>query len=117
MGIFDKLFKGKPAAPVAPEQAVLIRLNGTTLLQHIYDENDLSTLENQLIAALEGTGAGEFDGNEIGPEVTRLYLYGPDAEKLFMTIKPVFSSYPLCQQSTVIIRQGKPGAQQREVIL
>ncbi|WP_213806236.1 hypothetical protein [Granulicella sp. dw_53] len=120
MGIFDKLFgKGEPSDSlrVQPKQAVLVHLNGSDLDQSIYDENDLSTIEDLLIAKLDGTGLGEFDGNEVGNYEAILYLYGDDAEKLFDRVEPVLRGYPLCQKAKVIIRQGEPGAVQREVTL
>jgi hypothetical protein len=120
MGIFDKLF-AKGESTVSPqaqaEQAVLIHLNGTDLDQAVYEENDLMTIEDLLIAKLDGTGLGEFDGNEVGEGGATLFLYGNDAEKLFTRIEPVLRDYPLCQKAKVIIRQGKPGSQQREVNL
>ena len=118
MGIFDKLFGNKPASAAAseqPEQAVLIYLNGIDLPQDVYENYDLTTLEDQLVAALDGTG--EVDGNEIGPENTIVYLYGPDSEKIFTKIEPVLNNYPLCQQAKVVIRHGKPGTTQREIVI
>lgn len=99
------------------EQAVLIHLDGTNLSEEIYEQNDLSTIEDRLIAALAGKGVGEFDGNETGPSGTTLYLYGPDAERLFSLIEPVLLGYPLCRNARAVIRKGGPGAPQREVHL
>jgi hypothetical protein len=120
MGIFDKLFskaQSNAKQSSADEQAVLIHLNGTDLDQEIYDEYDTSTLEDQLIQALQEFGLGEFDGNETGPTNTTLYLYGPDAEKLFICIEPILRSYPLCQRAEVVIRHGANGSFQRTVTL
>jgi hypothetical protein len=120
MGIFDRLFGSKPAPQTPatqPEQAVLIHLNGTDLPQSVYDNNNLMTLEEQLTASIGGISVGELDGNEVGPTGAVIYLYGPDAERLFTKIEPVLRSYPLCQKARVVIRQGKPGSTQREVNL
>jgi len=120
MGILNKLFGGRSAPQVSathPEQAILIHLNGTDLPQSVYDRYDLMGLEDALIAWLDGTGIGEVDGNEIGPETAVIYLYGPDAERLFVKIEPVLRAHPLCQKAKVVIRQGKLGAPQREVNL
>ena len=78
---------------------------------------DLATIEDRIVAALEGKTLGEFDGNEIGSGGTTLYLYGPDAEQLFALIEPLLAAYPLCQNARVTIRKGGPGAPQREVLL
>lgn len=118
MGIFDKFLKKQPVAIPSPaEQAVLIHLNGTDLAQDVYDNYDTSTLEDLLIDALQSSSLGEFDGNEVGPETTTLYLYGPDAEKIFTRIEPILRDYPLCEHAEIIIRKGPNGSPQRTVTL
>ena len=116
MGFLDVLLRRKPDSSQG-EQAVLIWLDGSALPDQVYAEYDLSTLEDQLIARLDATLAGELDGNEFGPEGTTLYLYGPDAELLFRVIEPVLRAYPLCTGARVHIRRGGPGAPERIVHL
>lgn len=110
MSLLDRL-KKKPKA----EQPVIVALAGSGLDQAVNDQHDLSTLEDQIIESLHGTGLGAFDGNEIGPAGCTLYLYGPDAEALYAKIGPVLRSHPLCQSATVTVRRGGPEAQQRKV--
>ena len=127
MSILNKLFGRKierPAAPVTPapagqagEQAVIVRLPGSGLPDEVYEHYDLSTLEYQLIDAVDGAGCGEYDGHEFGPAGTTLYLYGPDAEVLFAAIEGTLRAYPLCQNARVEIRYGPPGSPQREVAI
>lgn len=114
MGIFNSLFKKQPAAN---EQAVIVKLDGVGLPDSVYEECDLSTLEDQLIAIIEQKRLGEFDGNETGENNTTLYMYAPDAEKLFAGIEAILTSYPLCQGAEVTIRRGKPGAPERKITL
>ena len=99
------------------EQAVLVYLNGTDLPDQVYDEYDLATLEDKLIEVIEREKLGEYDGNEFGPTETILFMYGPDAERLFSGIESILRAYPLCQQARVEIRPGAPGAAAREVRL
>lgn len=99
------------------EQAVLVYLNGTDLPDQVYDEYDLATLEDKLIEVIEREKLGEYDGNEFGPTETILFMYGPDAERLFAGIESILRDYPLCQQARVEIRPGSPGAAAREVRL
>jgi hypothetical protein len=114
MALFSKLFgKGKDAP--RNEQAVLIYLDGSGLPDDVYASCDLSTLEDQLIEAINTHGAGEFDGNEIGEKETTLFAYGPDASELFAAMEPVLTTYPLCKNARVVIRQGAPGSPQREI--
>jgi hypothetical protein len=99
------------------EQAVLVYIDGLSLSKEIYEKYDLATLEDQLIETIESQSLGEFDGNEFYPDGAVLYLYAPSAENLFAGVEPVLRAYPLCQNARVIIRQGGPGSQQREILL
>jgi hypothetical protein len=118
MSIFSKLFGTKPQ-PVSlqSEQAVLVYLDGQSLPTEVYEQNDLATLEDQLIEVIDSSVLGEFDGNEIGSGEVVLYMYGPSAEALFEGIEPVLRAYPLCKNARVIVRQGGPGAPEREIRL
>ena len=79
MGILRKLF-GHSEPEKSPEHAVIVRFRawGTDL-------NAIFDLETEIEAAIASASAGEFDGNEVatdGSEGT-LYMYGPDADRLF----------------------------------
>jgi hypothetical protein len=117
MGIFD-VFKKKPE-PLAKEfdQAVIIKLRGSGLPEETYDTYDLSTLEDQIMEVIDGTGIGEYDGNEFGPDGATIYLYAPNADQLYERIENTLKAYPLCRDAQVTIRYGKPGAAQRQVAL
>jgi hypothetical protein len=119
MSFLKRLFQKPEKASPNPtaEQAVLVYLDGSSLPDEVYEQNDLATIEDRIIAALAGKGLGEFDGNEIGPGGATLYLYGPEAERLFALIEPVLTAYPLCRNARVVIRKGGPGAPQREILL
>jgi len=79
--------------------------------------DDLATIEDQLTTVLEEDGLGEFDGNETGPTETTLFMYGPDAERLFAGIEDTLRAYPLCKGARVVIRRGEPGAEERTLTL
>jgi hypothetical protein len=96
---------------------VLVHLDSVGLSPQIYADYDLATIEDRLIAVIEKQELGEFDGNEIGPGSTTLYMYGANAERLYAGIEATLRAYPLCQGARVIIRCGGPGAPQREVNL
>lgn len=105
------------ARNVGEEGAVLIELDGTTLPDAVYRQYDLAALEDQLSKAVEPQGLGEYDGNEFGPQNTTLFLYGADAEALFVAIEPILRTYPLCQNARVTIRKGRAGSTEREIVL
>ena len=108
---------GPPAGGSANLQAVLVYLDGSGLPDDVYEQHDVATLEERLVEAIEGQRLGEYDGNEFGPGEVTLFLYGPDAERLFSGIEAVLRGYPLCRNARVVIRQSGPGAPQREVRL
>lgn len=113
--IFSKSNSPAPENGGGNEQAVLVYLDGAGLPDNVYEEYDVVTLEDRLIDVIERERAGGYDGNEYGPDVVTLYMYGPDAERLFSLIEPILRSYPLCENARVVIRKGKPGAQEHEV--
>lgn len=115
MSILKRLFGKKNQAETrSDQQAVLVHLDGSGLPDHIYQEYDLATIEDQLIEVIEREGLGEFDGNEVGPGETTLFMYGPDAERLFAGIESTLRGYPLCQAARVEVRRGGPGTPSRE---
>jgi hypothetical protein len=99
------------------EQAVLIHLDGVGLPEEIYEEYDLLGLEDALTEDLERTGAGEFDGDEMGDAVTTVYLYGKDADDIFRAVEKTLRQYPLCKGARVVLREGPPGAREKEIRL
>lgn len=98
------------------EQAVIVHF--------AYGQTDLSPLfelEDQLIVAVEAAGAGEFDGNEVATDGSDgdLYMYGPDADRLFEAIRPVLESATCIREAVATIRYGPPedGVRERKVAL
>lgn len=114
MSLFTSIFGAKPTPP---EHAVIVKLDGVSLSDDVYRNFDLSTLEDQLIEVIADKRLGEYDGNEIGETETILYMYGPDADRLFCGIEHILNAYPLCQGAEVTIRRGKPGATERKVTI
>jgi hypothetical protein len=91
--------------------AVLIRLDAS------YSPDDLEDLEDALSLLVKERGVGEFDGNEIGPTETTLFLYGPDADALFSVIQETLRQSTLSRGARVILRYGEPGSTQKELLL
>jgi hypothetical protein len=81
----------------------------------------LFDLEDRLERAISAAGAGEFDGNEIAADGNdaRLYMYGPDADRLFDVVRPVLESAPFMRGAQVVKRYGPPenGVRQSIVII
>src|SRR5688572_26472625 len=96
------------------EHAVIVRFRyGSTDLTPLFE------LEDQLTAAIESAGVGEFDGNEVAQDGSdgSLYMYGPDADRLFEAVRPVPEAVTCITDVVATIRYGPPedGVREREV--
>lgn len=94
------------------EQAVIVRFDYGSI-----NLAPLSALEDRLIAAIEAADVGEFDGNEIAVDGSHgfLYMYGPDANALFATVRPILESTEFMKAARVRLRYGPPGEGTNEV--
>jgi hypothetical protein len=88
------------------EHAVIVHFfnYGSTDLQRLF------ALEEQLEQAIADAGVGEFDGNEIATDGSDgyLYMYGPDADRLFEVVRPVLESVDFTRGAQVVKRYGEP---------
>jgi hypothetical protein len=118
MGIFAKLFGNKSEIAAKPvEHAVIVAFAyiGSTDLQPLF------ALERQLEEAITAARAGEYDGNEVAVDGSdgTLYMYGPDADKLFAAVRPTLEACSFMKGAVVKLRYGPPadGVPEREVRL
>ncbi len=93
------------SAEAAPkhEEAVIVHFN--------YGHKDWSPLfefETALEEAIAKAGAGEYDGNELAVDGSdgSMYMYGPDADKLFAVVKPHLLAASLLKNVVVTLRYG-----------
>jgi hypothetical protein len=63
-------------------------------------------LEDELLEAIEDAGVGEFDGDEFGGNQCTLYMYGPDADKLFAIVEPILRASGLTKGGNIVRRYG-----------
>lgn len=110
MGFLSKLFGSKPVA--APdEHAVIVHFDyGSTDLAPLF------ALERRLDDALKAAGAGEVDGNEVATDGSDgyLYLYGPEAGRLFEVARPHLEAAGFMRGARARIRYGKANSGARE---
>jgi len=104
------------AAGATPAQAVVVHFQyGSTDLSRLFE------LEKKLESAIETAKVGEFDGNEMAVDGSDgfLYMYGPDADRLFDAVKPVLESATFMRGARVTVRYGAPGpdVKSREVVI
>jgi len=116
MGFFDRLFR-KPAPPPAgpPEHAVLVAFDyGST------DLHPLHALESRLDEAITAAGVGELDGDEIAADGSdgMLFMYGPDADRLYEVVRPHLECLGFMHGARVTLRYGAAGnAPERHTIV
>ena len=67
----------------------------------------VATLADDLERVIGEKQAGEFDGEEFGGGRCVLYMYGPDADRLFEAVEPVLRAAPLARGGFAIKRYGE----------
>ena len=63
-------------------------------------------LEDEMESALAEAPAGELDGDEFGQGECVLFLYGPNADRLFAVVEPYLKSSPTASGGFAIKRYG-----------
>jgi len=118
MSFLRKLFSSAPAPakPVVPEHAVIVAFDyGSTDPQPVFD------LSSRLEEAIAAAGVGEFDGNELAADGSdgSLYMYGPDADRLFAAVRPLLEAAAFMRGARVKLRYGPAGsgAEEKTVVL
>ena len=98
----------------APEHAVIVHFAyGSTDLGRLFE------LEDRLESAISAAGVGEYDGHELAVDGSDgyLYMYGPDADKLFEVIRPILKRTSFMSGAEVRKRYGPPSDGVREHVL
>jgi hypothetical protein len=118
MGLLDKILgRKKPQPQSRPrEHAVLVHFAyGSTDLSRLF------ALEDRLEKAIAGAGVGELDGNEVAADGSEgsLYMYGFDADALFVVVRPILEATDFMRGARVQLRYGPPadGVREVEVVL
>ncbi|MGJ4913301.1 hypothetical protein ACQR10_06275 [Bradyrhizobium sp. HKCCYLRH2060] len=68
---------------------------------------EIGELAAQLQHAIDHHGVGEFDGDEFGGGRCVLFMYAPDADRLFGVIAPILAAAPVARGGFVIRRYGE----------
>jgi hypothetical protein len=67
----------------------------------------LFALQEKMMQAISDSGAGEFDGDMWGEGECVLYMYGPDANRLFAVVEPLLKSCPLASGGFAVMQYGE----------
>jgi hypothetical protein len=98
-----------------PEHCVQVVLPLSSEHGSSNEVESIHELTDEIADAIEEHEAGEFDGDEFGGSICRLYMYGPDADKLFDAIKRLLLASPLSKGGHAIKRYGPPEDGVKEV--
>ncbi|TIX38394.1 MAG: hypothetical protein E5W81_22660 [Mesorhizobium sp.] len=71
------------------------------------ERESIYALEDRLEKAIEDASVGKFDGDLLGKGECILYMYGPNAERLFVVVEPVLKSSPIAAGGYAIKRFGE----------
>ena len=78
--------------------------------QYASDElGPIFALEDDVAAAIEDAGAGEYDGHELAlldEHDAFLFMYGPNADALYQAVRPVIEASPLLRGGEATLRYG-----------
>lgn len=105
------------------EHALIIEIPRSSLSEADRVVADMASLEAELAGALNGLGIvdGHDFGLMLGPDAgsgltgASVYIYGPNADDMFAAVEPVLATNALGADSTVRLRAGKPGTEERRV--
>jgi hypothetical protein len=75
----------------------------------IDEVKEIHKFAGQLAEAIEASGVGVYDGDEFGEGGCGLFMYGPDADRLFDVVYPLLSSWEKMRGGRIIKRYGQPG--------
>lgn len=95
------------------EQALIVWIRLSDAQSGTKDEREkIFKLEDEVMERIEKSGAGVYDGNEIGEGFFTMYMYGKDASRLWDVALPLLKRFQPPVGSYAIKRYGKPGARQ-----
>lgn len=98
---------------VSDDQAVIVSIKTDQL-----DWDLVMDLEEKVEDALAASGVGELDGNDVGQGEYNIYMYGPDADRVWEVAEPVISAsgFPIPAGSSVLRRYGDVNDDEARVV-
>ncbi len=88
-------------------QAVIVKVEFDGGLQEPLA--DFWEFEDRLVAVVESSGRGQFDGNEIATDGSHafFYLYAPNADDLLSIVGPFFVNEAMVKDASFVLRYGE----------
>lgn len=66
------------------------------------ERQEIEAFADELAAAIEAEGVGEYDGDELGGGECTLFFCGPDIDKLQAVLRPLLKRSPLCRGAMLV---------------
>jgi hypothetical protein len=88
------------------EQAVIVHLKLDSEFGEPTEREAVLALEQKIEQAIARVSAGEFDGDEFGGHECVLFMYGPDADRLYQAIEPLLKVDPASVEGYALKRYG-----------
>jgi len=66
------------------------------------ERQEIEAFADELAAAIEAAGVGEYDGDELGGGECTLFFCGPDLDKLQAVLRPLLKRSPLCRGAMLV---------------
>ncbi len=121
MSFLRRLFGGEKsdeltAAPPDERQAVSVLLRvSDPELSNEREQLALYALEDRLMRALDESGAGTHETNELERGFLRVQLLGPDADRVLEVVRPLLVDAPA--GSYLAVRRGPEGTSEERLEL
>lgn len=94
--------------------AVLLRLAHPELANE-REQAAVYALEDRLMRALDASGAGSHETNELDRGFLRIELLGPDADRMVAVVRPLLADAPA--GSYLAVRRGPEGTSEERLEL
>ena len=79
------------------------------------ERQELEQFADELEAAVEAAGAGEYDGDELGGGECVLFFCGPDVDRLMAVLRPLLQRSPLARGAEFVrLAAGADGELERQ---
>jgi len=79
------------------------------------ERDSVHRMTDRLAEVIAIAKAGEFDGDEFGGGECTLYMYGPDANRIFSLIFPLLKDWEPLKGGYALKRYGPPGSPTEKV--
>ena len=116
MGILRKLIGKKETSSEPKDEWIAVYFKLDAGLFGTQEERDLVHMfTDKLDEIIRASGEGVFDGDEFGNGECGLFMYGPNADRLFDAVEPLLKNWGPLRGGYAIKRYGAP-LEQRERI-